>query len=503
MIAPNSKSLCRIAEPYYYDYVYTEDIDSVPTEIRDHIEACDHCQTEAARLESLLAETADAARSAPQKNPPNLTNLKLHLACIDRSVTCRTVKPFLPGMLVPDLKISVPTPITVHLDNCPECAQDLKAIRAMNLDSTRLYRLAQLLADKDYKPPLPGELPDVAAPPVELACNQLKPTDLFDYAVPYGFDPADDQYAKFRTAFTQHAAACPDCLEKTRQLHDTVFHILERPDSGVVTVYHLDESLDAAQAAEPNRPYLGFPIKIDVGRPSTAKPHSRPRVLKRWAQAGIAAAAVIAIACLLVSHMPKAGAIDPERVFKAIEGMDSIHVLRYDPANGKLTQEKWVSRTAQLYMFRSGDKFVLWDWDNGVRKTRQNRDAPVEIRRLNEGDSFALEAKAERAFGMVPLEDMSTLPADAEWTHVGNRKLLGSTEKLGVYELTGNQKSSIGQDVPWLRRVFVDPKTKLPVACEYYQDVFVEGKLTLMAVRVVERWTEGEIKDMVSEVFPD
>jgi hypothetical protein len=45
---------------------------------------------------------------------------------------------------MPSAQIRIPTPITVHLDHCPECADDLKALRNLGLTAEQLERLERL-----------------------------------------------------------------------------------------------------------------------------------------------------------------------------------------------------------------------------------------------------------------------------------------------------------------------------------------------------------------------
>ncbi|MCU0917430.1 MAG: hypothetical protein MUC88_23120, partial [Planctomycetes bacterium] len=61
-------------------------------------------------------------------------------------MTCSRVKPFLPGLLIPSARVRIPTPITVHVDHCPECEEDLAALRELHLGPGQLERLGHLYA---------------------------------------------------------------------------------------------------------------------------------------------------------------------------------------------------------------------------------------------------------------------------------------------------------------------------------------------------------------------
>jgi len=69
----------------------------------------------------------------------------------------------------------------------------------------------------------------------KFPCESVSPSEIFAYTIPFGLDPANDQYAKFRPSFTSHLIKCQTCLGKMQELHNTIYAILERPDLGIVT----------------------------------------------------------------------------------------------------------------------------------------------------------------------------------------------------------------------------------------------------------------------------
>jgi len=244
MITFNDNSICEQARPYYYEYLYGEAQECIPTEILTHISQCHLCQAEVNQLKIILSEARDgAAQHTERTNTAVVTNLKLNFAYIGAFVTCDTVRPFLPSLADPALEVGVPTPITVHLDKCQQCADDLETIRQLNLTHKQLCRLGQLFAEKpaedaigcskaqanilavvtmvfretnaevlkhlctcpdcrellyQYRETVQGELLRSRRTQREFPCEAVSATDIFDYVVPYGIDPANDRYAKFR-----------------------------------------------------------------------------------------------------------------------------------------------------------------------------------------------------------------------------------------------------------------------------------------------------------------
>jgi len=151
MIAPNHNSLCGEAKLYYYDFLCDESRGLIPESIIDHIGPCQQCQKQINQLKVVLSQTEGIESEQGQVSSAITTMLELHFAYIGKRVTCETVRPFLPGLLDPALEIRIPTPITIHLDNCRQCAQcaeDLEAIQRLNLDHKHLCRLSQLFAEE-------------------------------------------------------------------------------------------------------------------------------------------------------------------------------------------------------------------------------------------------------------------------------------------------------------------------------------------------------------------
>ena len=62
---------------------------------------------------------------------------------LDEHVACRDVKCFLPKLALACAQIRIPTPVTVHVDHCPQCTEDLAALRELNLTAPQLKRLSR------------------------------------------------------------------------------------------------------------------------------------------------------------------------------------------------------------------------------------------------------------------------------------------------------------------------------------------------------------------------
>ncbi|MFC1677831.1 hypothetical protein ACFL3G_12325 [Planctomycetota bacterium] len=215
-----------------------------------------------------------------------ITCIVFHLMHLDQPVTCEIVKPFLPWQADKELNITVQTPITAHIAKCQDCRSDVETIHQLNLEQKQIVRLGELYAADHHKNfgscrKTQKAIPSIAAmnfaattakvlshvclcptcrqllceerkemleslpaydTSPEFPCESVSSKEIFVYTIPYGLDPANDQYAKFRPSFTSHLVMCQTCLEKVQGLHSTIYAILERPDSEVVTRFALDES---------------------------------------------------------------------------------------------------------------------------------------------------------------------------------------------------------------------------------------------------------------------
>ena len=241
MISRNPESNCMNAQLYYYDFLSRETRTSIPESALEHITQCLNCQTEMGRLKVLLAQADERIDTEQSRKDSAITTLlRLHLAYIGEPLKCNTVKLFLASLADPVLQIRIPTPITVHIDKCQACSNDLLILWDLHLTHEQLCRLGQLLAEKptedtvncpqaqaailsvvsmsfretneevlkhlcicpdcrrslyEYRENISKDL-DSRIGQEQFPCESVSATDLFDYVVPYGIDPANDQYAK-------------------------------------------------------------------------------------------------------------------------------------------------------------------------------------------------------------------------------------------------------------------------------------------------------------------
>jgi len=562
MIAPNYNPLCVEAKLYYYDFLRDESRELIPESIVNHMEQCQHCQEQISHLKDVLSQ-AEAYYSSEQEQVSSTVTsiLKLHFAYIGKPVTCNTVRPFLPGLLDPALEIRIPTPITAHLDNCRQCAEDLETIQKLNLDHKQLCRLSQLFAEEpgednvscsqakaaiiavvfmalhetnegvlkhlctcpdcrkmlyQYRESVRKDLLDSKEEQKESICEEVSATDIFDYAVPYGLDPADDQYAKFRESLTSHLRSCPTCLAKIQQLHDTVYGIAEQAESEVVTIYHIDKSAKAQLASESDDLYAGFPIRVEIANREDKEDVEQPlptidftTALKRKVSAmnlkplvkiGITVAAVILIGFALLLNTPTAKAVTIDQIYKAIEKVKNVYISSFVPDKTEPTQELWISQEAGIYITKTSEQLVVWDVLKEIRKVRYVDTAVTDTTPLTDDSVASIERKMSGSLGLMPFYDISEIAPDAEWSQVTDEALKTAERDTEVYDLTWVRKQYGGSDKFLKWRVFVDSRTKLPQRTEFYEKLPAGTTYDLTSVKKVEYLSDNEIQSVIKDV---
>ena len=561
MIAPNLNSLCRQAELHYYDFLSKEGHKLIPESIIDHIEECQHCQEQINELKIVLAQAEGRTQLEQGQVRSAVTSmLKLHFAHVGERVTCETVRPFLPTLLDPVLEIRIPTPITAHLDNCKQCSQDLETIRTLNLNRMQLCRLSQFLAEKpaedgvncsqaraaifrvalmdfresnaevlkhlcmcpncrkalcQYRESVRTDLLHDERPQKEFPCEQVSATDIFDFCLPYGIDPATDQYAKFRESLTSHLRGCPVCLAKMQELHNTLYGIAERPESEVVTMYHIDDSAKAEILSESDDLYAGFPIRVEVitredqveakqlvptvNFTTALKQKVATMNLKLVAKAGVAAAAVILVTVALLLNTPTAKAVTLESIYNALGKVKNVYISTFVPEKTEPTQEKWVSQTLNIYMTKNRKLLVLWDLANKIRKTKQLGTDSVEITVLSDVLIPTVEKRITGSLGLMPFYDISEIPNDTRWKRTTSEDIVITTKGTEVYDLIWIEKTHAGSPLFRKCRVFVYPKTSLPQRIERYQRFARDDEYTLKSVIIIEYLEDSEIHTVIKE----
>ncbi len=539
MISQNPYSNCMSARLYFYDFLHEETKTGIPECTLRHINNCPDCQTEIHRLGTLLSNAKNTHDNQINRRNTAITSLlKFHFSYVNEPVTCHTVKPFLASLADPVIRITIPTPITEHIKECRDCRDDLHTLEDLHLTHKQLCRLGQLLAQTpaentvdcsqarqaipdvasmgfdrtnaetlkhlstcpDCRRELFGhreklllELSDGKMDPADIPCKALLPSDIFDYAIPYGIDPTDDEYAEFREPLASHLGGCPACLAKVQELLKTIEKITERSESGVVSVYHVDEPVTADTRQSKT---INFTERL---RRTTSSPR-----IKTLLKAGVAAAAVIIIGLGLMVNEPTVEADSWDQMNSAINKARNLHVSTYFYSGNEatITEETWFSRSLSLYMYKNTEKYDLSDFRNELQKVRTLGSDLVEQSVLADNKQDNIERNIAAYLHLLPFARLSEAQEGTTWNRATGNDMITTNESSEVFDLVWTDTSASGVPLTFRKRFYIDPQTNLPIKTEYYRKTSENGEYTLISKVVVEQMSDSEIQADVDNAFP-
>lgn len=408
---------CEKAKLYYYDYL--EGAETVPHEVREHLEQCSACQEDMERLRVLLNS------KEPCHKPYRPKYLQLHYELLDKWVSCDKVKPFLPLLLIPEMALKHQTPITAHLEKCPACQKDFKAISSLKLTDSELMKAA------DY-----------------LAADQM-----------------------------------PD-VEIDRQTLAILNHINNRKISNVLTRMRLEHVENAEQMWLSDS--YAVEVQYRQMRPVLERrisPHRRP--VPVWVKSGIAAAILFAVLLILPTQQDL-GAIDLSQIYASLGSVQNVHIQVLEGSDGSLQLDKvdnvhiqvfgnsdelqsdelqniWIAERIGIRLIKSKDSVVFWD-QNSKQVFRRNQ-GRVEL--ISQGSEMELE----RPWGLLPFKRISELPASHDWEYISDSTLEDGLQ-VQIYELTWKVRRSSNNTIierKW--RGYLDVHSHLPYRIEWLDKI--------------------------------
>ncbi|MFA5252844.1 MAG: hypothetical protein WC454_09720, partial [Phycisphaerae bacterium] len=283
-------------------------------------------------------------------------------------------------------------------------------------------------------------------------------------------------------------------------------------ESDVVTIYQIDESANAQATSGTKELYAGFPIRVDVKQREEVKTE-RPvpaidfaaspkqkvpiKKLNPLLKTALATAAVIFIAAALLLNIPTAKAVALERIYEAIKRARNVHTINFAPDKTKIIQEKWVSLTLNIYLWKSGKELVLLDIPNKARKDKQADTSVTETTPLTAASAADIEEKITGSLGLMPFYAISDIPEDAVWSRIAD--LADITKSIEVYDLTWTDKAYGGPIVLRKWRVFADSETNLPRRIEWYEKSAADSGYIATSVTTVEYLSDIEMQKVIKD----
>jgi hypothetical protein len=507
---------------WYYDYA-AEPGPGVPEAIARRVRRCLIFRKQMDRLQEAVTGAGggtDTGRSRMKRDI--IDTLSGHFRCLNEQVTCSRVKPFLPGLLLPSVQVRIPTPITVHLDHCPECADDLEALRDLGLSPAQLERLEQLYhgpaarerrlcrkARSKIAAFVRGSLDGIEGELLDHLCTcarcrsrvyrgrqkllereadggsqtsgpdeDIAAAEIFDYAVPYGRTDRGGQ--PIGIAPVQMGRAC---LRKIQELDETIYGIAERTDSGIATVYktiETDAQLQreiasvAAGTAAPgiaqsySDPYPGYPIHVQVirGRPQQATPGWSPAEIKAtWKRATCDPQ----VRFVLKAALAAAAVIPLVLLFQTTDTASGITLGQMFEAFEKAqnihvtTIDPSTGRLIQeFWISREANRVVMLNEREHVLHDLEARKEYVYRSVLKPSGVRQLGEqqylRARRLMQACLGVMPSDVPADAKWS----RRKGDTVEDTDVYELMYAERDRSGATALRKWAISIDPVTRLP-----------------------------------------
>jgi hypothetical protein len=551
MIAPNYNKFCSEAERHYFDFLRDEAERSVPSEVIDHIMGCLHCREQISRFEAMLAECKEHPQiQTAQHQMATTAILKLHFSFVGKHVNCADARPFLPNLLTPTMQIRMPTPITAHIDNCDQCKEDSRKLQNLGLSQKQLITLSQLFADE-----LDADETDCAAVreaiPTVVAmsfgrtdaktlrhlslcpkcrqklykfrqaileqtkirhsenetlkstfpCSSVGAKDVFDYCIPYGIDPASDEYAKFRNSLTTHIVCCAECLDKIQQLHNTIYTIAERLESGVATVFHIDTTANV----ETGSIYSGFPVTVEIANSDSeeqthsekfetaVKLKSASKNFRPLLKLALPIAAVLMVGIALFYNVYTAKGLGIKQIYNTIDAVKNIHITSFVPENQKPVYEEWRSRSFGLYVLKQQNNCFLYNIYDHTRKAKNMITGKIEQTSLDNDAMDYFTSKISNSLSIMPFSSPSDIPAEAKWSEITVSDNAYNSGFTKAYELSWPVNTSNDLVVQRKWRVFMDTSGNLPQKVQLFIQIESDPEPVLESFMIIDYPADEEI----------
>ena len=547
MVAFDGNRGCVGAAPYYHDFLLDPNDPSIPGSVIAHLGVCEHCRAQVRHWEEVLRETeGEPCRTEADRDL--IAELQLHFEHLGQPLNCRQVKPLLPSLLMPSPKIRIPTPVTVHVDHCAECAADLAILGGLGLDSEQLTRLGRLYAESSAgdsrtcqeAPSRVAILGSVSGEEVEDEvlqprctchrcrdrayafrqewldrrrdrpgtgdiCNwEISPADLFDCVVPLGRAGAEDAGASRRTKATgEHLRSCPRCLERLQALHRAVYGVADRGDSDVVTVC-TTRAVGQEGSEEAQDLYAGHPIEVEVirrepgpvaeGRRSASgvratlgRAASNP-FLRPLLKTAFLAAAVIPLVIVFWISASSASGWSIQQLDLILASAPAVRISTFSQEGTEPIQEFWMSRPARTIISETRREQTVYYLARGRKIVVGLDRTSMESADLSRKDHADLKQWMECYLAY----SVKGVGADAGSLRAVADEDAGAA--VESYELLGKTTASDGRTVPHKWVLSVAPSTRLPVESRFYTMATTEGPWELETIKRFEYPSQSEIE---------
>jgi hypothetical protein len=158
----------------------------------------------------------------------------------------------------------------------------------------------------------------------------------------------------------------------------------------------------------------------------------------------------------------------------------------------------------KLFKIGGGNQtqFTLWDMPNKARMMKYLSSESIRTEAITEQMFAELDKSVAQSAGLFPFTDVNAVPEGAQWSGVDDPQVAAAIPDTEVHDLTWTARSAPSEAVVYKKwRLFADIRTHLPRRAESYAKYKPEDEYTFETFVVVSYPSEGEIHDLMDNIF--
>ena len=481
---------CTLAKPFLAILNLDGLETSIPTPITAHLNHCPTCSAEFEIIQKLECTQSQLRRLAQLFSETVRSDYKL----------CTATRDWIPRLAAMEPVDCTPEFLD-HICRCRVCRELLY---------NTYWDKFRILTESPHQP--------------DIECERIEASEIFDLAVPYGLKTKDVEKMFLPDSPASHIKTCPHCMKKLLDLHQVIYTILDRRKSGVTTRFQIvDSKKEKTDYQKSVELYRDWPIDVSVTKSSGAsreivsakerdeavritdrkqRQKSYAWLLQKRIAYPAAAAAVILIALSLIFYTAPATAISIDQIRAALVEIDALHISKWGPDRTERIQESWICRSANLYVTKTGNTVVCWDFADKGTRTRDLSAGTIEFKAAPPESLEKARLYMKSALGLIPPPGLSDASKNAIWKRITVEVQEAETAATEVYELEWKSIDFDGLEVSRKWHGYIDPETHLPQKIEWYKKTPQDKDYVLDTTCIVEYLSNTEIQAVINQYLP-